>query len=470
MLIRLVLAELRHRPGRALFLLSGYTLGVAVMVVLLAVGEAMLSQAREGELVGGGDLIVVPAGIGTEMLRAGGVESRFLGLDQARFLQRELFESPRAREEIGIRGGSPLLDGRRLELRAAGASTTVLASGEIPSRAALAGASPELLAGEWEDSERSRRWVSPTPEEFYAEIDAFHIPEGAAARDTTWSEWHYFNVVDEDRWIYLTLAVGGAMADAERWGGSVLLTVRDPDGTHRAVTAEVPSPEVSLDTLSPDLRLGEIGSVRFVEDRYRVHAEAGDHRVDIEMVPSRRRYLPPTDLGGRELISGYVAPALHARVTGTLCLPECVEVEDVSGYHDHNWGVWGDVSWEWGAASNDTATFLYGTVRGSVTDDETLFAYLVDDRGPRGLFRPEPLRYTGTRPLSVDGVTVRVPTGMAFEDPRRDLAVEIEITDTHVTRMERADRPFFVQMRGIATVRHAGVTERVVGFFETYID
>jgi energy-coupling factor transporter ATP-binding protein EcfA2 len=57
-----VLAELRNRPGRALFLLGGYALGVAVMVVLLAVGEAMLEQARDRALVGGGDVVVVPAG------------------------------------------------------------------------------------------------------------------------------------------------------------------------------------------------------------------------------------------------------------------------------------------------------------------------------------------------------------------------------------------------------------------------
>ena len=72
MILRLVLAELRHRPGRALFLLGGYSLGVAVMVVLLAVGEAMLEQAKDRALVGGGDVVLVPAGISPEMLRAGG--------------------------------------------------------------------------------------------------------------------------------------------------------------------------------------------------------------------------------------------------------------------------------------------------------------------------------------------------------------------------------------------------------------
>ena len=97
MILRLAAAELRHRPGRAAFLLFGYAMGVAVMVVLLAVGEAMLMQARDKELVGGGDVLLVPAGISPERLRSGSGGGLFLGIDHARFLQRNLLESPRGR-------------------------------------------------------------------------------------------------------------------------------------------------------------------------------------------------------------------------------------------------------------------------------------------------------------------------------------------------------------------------------------
>src|SRR5688572_12545906 len=101
MILQLVWSELRHRPGRAAFLLGGYSLGVSVMVVLLAVGEAMLEQARDRALVGGADVVVVPAGISAEMLKAGGATSLFLGIDQARFVQRTVLESARGREERG---------------------------------------------------------------------------------------------------------------------------------------------------------------------------------------------------------------------------------------------------------------------------------------------------------------------------------------------------------------------------------
>jgi len=50
MLLRLVIAELRHRPGRALFLLGGYSLGVAVMVVLLAVAAFVTLRPSFGSV------------------------------------------------------------------------------------------------------------------------------------------------------------------------------------------------------------------------------------------------------------------------------------------------------------------------------------------------------------------------------------------------------------------------------------
>ena len=281
MILRLALAELRNRPARALFLLGGYALGVAVMVVLLAVGEAMLEQARDRELVGGGDVVVVPAGISAEMLKAGGVSSLFLGIDHARFLQRNLLESPRGRREHGIRSASPILDGKPVELYAGERRITVIATGEIPSRARAAGASPDLLSGRWMDSDADRQWMAPTQAELLREIDRFHIPP---VRDSTWAEWHYFNVVlDERRWVYATLMVAGEVGVPGRWGGRILLTVREPDGTHRSLTRDLPGEQVRFDTASPDLRFGERAYVRLEGDAYRVAADAGGVRVDLRV-------------------------------------------------------------------------------------------------------------------------------------------------------------------------------------------
>jgi hypothetical protein len=469
MIVRLALAELRNRPGRALFLLGGYALGVAVMVVLLAVGEAMLEQARDRDLVGGGDVVVVPAGISAEMLKAGGVSSLFLGIDHARFLQRNLLESPRGREDHGIVSASPILDGKQVELYAGDRRIGAIASGEIPSRTAAAGAAPRLLSGRWADTEADRRWTDPSRPELLREIDRFHVPP---VRDSTWAEWHYFNVVlDEGRWIYATLMVAGEVGVPGRWGGRVLLTVREPDGTHRSLTRDLPGEQVLFDTASPDLRFGDRAFVRQEGDGYHVAADAGGVRVDLRVTPAPGRYFPPTDLGSDSLISGYVTPALYARAEGTVCLPRCEAVRGAQAYHDHNWGVWRDVSWEWGSASDAELSLLYGVVRGAGTGTEGLFAYLVDGRGVRGVYRPGAIRFTEMQTVAVGGRSIRVPRRFVFEDARQGMRVTVDVEAVHVTDMNRATRRWFVQMRGTATVTERGRTIGTLrGFFETYVD
>jgi hypothetical protein len=471
-ILRLALAELRNRPGRALFLLGGYALGVAVMVVLLAVGEAMLEQARDKELVGGGDVVVVPSGVSAEMLKSGGVASLFLGIDHARFIHRQLLESPRARREHGVVAASPLLDGKQVELFARGRVWTAVGAGEIPSRARAARALPTLLSGRWDDSDADRAWAAPSADRLFREIDHFHLPTGDAARDSTWAEWHYFNVVlDERRWVYLTLAVGGRVGTPGQWGGQILMTVREPDGTHRSLTRNLTDREIRFDTASPDLRFGERAGVRQEAGVYHVTADAGGARVDLRVTPAARRYFPPTDLGGSALVSGYVAPALFARAEGTVCLPRCEAVRGAQAYHDHNWGVWRNVSWEWGSASGEEMSLLYGVVRGDSTTTEGLFAYLVDARGVRGVHRPGPIRFTETQPARSGGRTIQVPRRFHFEDPSTGLRVDVDVASVHLTDRERPRRRYFVQMRGTATIReHGQVVARLPGFFETYVD
>jgi hypothetical protein len=473
MLLRLVVAELRHRPGRALFLLGGYSLGVAVMVVLLAVGEAMLDQAKDRALVGGGDVVLVPAGISPEMLRAGGATSLFLGIDHARFVQRDVLESPRGREEYGVVAASPVLDGKLVELTAGGASWRATAAGEIPSRARAAGAAPDLLAGTWRDGPADRLWADPAPGELYDQLDHFHLPAGAAAHDSTWAEWHYFNVVlAPDRWIYLTFMVAGRVGEAGRWGGRILLTVRDASGAHRAVTRDFPDAEVRFDTTSANLRFGARDGVTQSGGVYRVSARAGAERVELTVRPAPRRYFPPTELGGRELVSGYTAPALSATADGTVCLPVCELVRGARAYHDHNWGVWRAVSWEWGSASDARLSLLYGVVRPDTASREpSLFAYLVDDRGVAGLFRPGAPRVLEWQDASSGAVRLRVPRRFAFEDPRRGMRTVVEVSAFHITDTGRPRRRFFVQMRGEAEVTAPRTAaHRLTGFFETYVD
>jgi hypothetical protein len=415
---------------------------------------------------------MVPAGVSTEMLKGGGVSSLFLGIDDARFIHRGVLESPRARRQFGIRAASPVLDGRQIEITAGGRSWTVLATGEIPSRARAAGAGPELLRGRWTDSPADRLWAEPTQAQLLWDMDRFHLPRGKAAGDSTWAEWHYFNVVlAPDRWVYVALIIRGRVGTPGEWRGEVSITARDADGTHRPLTRTVPDQIIRFDTLSPNLHFGTESYVRLVGDTYHVRAVADGGSVDLRVHPAPYRYSPPADIGGSALVSGYVAPALYARAEGTVCLPRCEPVQHAQAYHDHNWGVWQNVSWEWGSASNERLSLLYGVVRGDSTATQGLFARLMDNEGVRGLYRPGPVRFTGTRTVAVGPARVRVPTGFVLSDPRRELEVTVDVTAAHMTDFQRRQRRYFVQMRGTATVRERGMQpERLQGFFETYVD
>lgn len=477
MIRRLVLAEMRNRPGRAALLLGGYALGVAVMVVLLAVGEAMLTQARDRALLGGGDVIIVPAGITPEMLKAGGTNALFLGLEQARFIHRQILESPRGREELGISASSPILDGRLVRISHQGRAVQAIASAEIPSRAEAAGAAPRLLSGRWSDSRADRQWAEPSPEELYHEIDAFHLPYGSAVGDSTWAEWHYFNVVlDEDRWIYLTYMVGGRIGTPGEWGGRLLVTLRDADGTHRSISRDFEESAVRFDTTSADVTFEGGGSVVQRDGAYRLLGSADGVELDLTIRPRPHRIFPPSDLGGNGLVSGYVVPALAATAEGRVCLPDgearaCETVSAAPAYHDHNWGVWRDVSWEWGAASGESLSLLFGAVHTSESRDQGLFAYLVDDRGVRGVYRASSIGKVGGVFVDVGGARVEVPSRLTFTDSRRGIEVEIDIEDRQVTDLERVGARYFVQMRGTALVRLPGSPpQRLSGFFETYVD
>ena len=80
MIWRIALRNLGFRKLRTMFLLAGYGLGVAVMVVLLSVGDAMIAQASDEKLIGGGDVTVLPEGLDVEVMKTGGVGGLFFSI------------------------------------------------------------------------------------------------------------------------------------------------------------------------------------------------------------------------------------------------------------------------------------------------------------------------------------------------------------------------------------------------------
>lgn len=492
LILRLAFGGLRDRPWRTLFLLVGFGLGVGVMITLLAIGEAMVLQSKDERLIGGGTISVLPEGLSLEVMKTGGVGGMFVNIPNARFVYRQVLASLRLADVVSA--VAPQTDGQLLYLKDSdGNEYAVRAMGEIPSATRAVGAGPTLRAGRWDDDAYDRRFLAPTPYELRAEIDRFHhSPAGLSSEQReSWGEWHYFNVLraDAKQWAFITLAVGGDVPRGE-WGGQVLITVHEEGRRERRFEALVPNTAIALDTTSANLRLGSSAVTLLDDGRYRVRATAREQGggsavvVDLVVTPEPSAYFPGANIGGESIVSGYAVPALRAQATGTLCVSgRCERYDAAQSYHDHNWGVWQDVTWEWGSARVGAYSLLYGRVMrdGTSTVDEPLFVYLVDSLGFAGIFRPQRIRYEDGRELRVDGRSIRLPRRALLFDARGPdtLRIELDIEDAVATPM-RGRRPgaartvnrVFIQMKGQARLsgRLAGrvLTGAGTGFFESW--
>ena len=168
----------------------------------------------------------------------------------------------------------------------------------------------------------------------------------------------------------------------------------------------------------------------------------------------------------------------------------CEQFDDAQSYHDHNWGVWHGVSWDWGATRAGAYTLLYGRVAppDSAGNTQPFFVYLTDSLGFRALFRPHEIAYEDGRTIEVNGRdsasaesqrccrTRAAPTRCASSSTIEDAIG----SDTRTSLIERGDaadaqrivKPYFIQMKGRATISGrvggAPVAGAGTGFFETY--
>lgn len=330
MLSLLALRNFLHKPWRSALLFLGFGMGVSVMIVLLSIGEAMVTQAMDERLVGGGDVTVLPEGIDIEVMKTGGLGGLFFSIANARFLYLQLLAAPRLAG--AVRAVAPQSEGKLLYVTTAdGVEHPVRATGEIPSATAAVGAAPVVAAGEWHDDDADRRWTRPTRAELEADIDHFHVPAANLANRPSWAEWHYFNVVSADRrrWAFITFMIAGEVPDG-RWGGRVLITTHETGaaGTReRRFTATVPPAGIEFSTTSPDLRIGTSRVTVLPDGRYALAATAeedgtghGRLRLDLVVAPVPGAYFPGTAIETGDFTSGYTVPGLEANATGTLCV------------------------------------------------------------------------------------------------------------------------------------------------------
>jgi hypothetical protein len=474
----LAFRHLLVRKLRSLFLLVGFSLGVGVMIVLLSVGQAMLEQSRDASLVGGGEVTVLPQGIDVEAMRTGGLGGMYFGIDRARFLGRQILGGERQRRLVRV--VSPGIEGKLLYLRHGDRTIAVRAGGEIPSRARAVGSGLDVRRGRWEDTGVDSSYMAPTRQQLYDELDRFHLP---AKPDSSWGEWHYFNfVISPDEWWYVTYLIGGQPPR-----GQLLVTHRRTDGGYERFVSQAPSDQVKFDTTRADLAIGS-SFVRQRNGSYRLkglaRGRAGRVSLDVSVTPTPNRYFPPVEFRDEGFVSGYVVPGLVANGSGSICLGQrCSRFSDIPAYHDHNWGIWEDVTWEWGAARGSRLSLLYGGIyrpestgnAGTSNTSSPFFMTLVDSLGVEQVLRFGRIRYQGLRPASgILGATSPERFSIVAGRESDSLRLDVRVVDALATRMGTGGfRRVFLQMRGRFSLSGRALGKAVAdsgsGFFETYV-
>ena len=137
----------------------------------------------------------------------------------------------------------------------------------------------------------------------------------------------------------------------------------DRDGRTTSYSARDEVNEHVVLDKAPDLDIAG-SSVRLDGQRYLISLHLPGMTGQLTLDPAVGRSLPPAVLrGARGWLSGYVVPVLSGRLSGTLTSGgETVAFDGASGYHDHNWGFWRDVRWQWGQVSGGDLSFIYGRV------------------------------------------------------------------------------------------------------------
>ena len=184
------------------------------------------------------------------------------------------------------------------------------------------------------------------------------------------------------------------------WSRPTMRRLGGPAREHRFVATFAPR-DVVFSTTSPDLRIGPSSVIVRPDGRYAITAHAkepggaGVLDLDLLVSPAPGAYFPGGAIETGDFASGYVVPALVADATGRIRVDHvCDRYDGTQAYHDHNWGVWRGVTWEWGAARLGRFGVLYGRVQppDSLGGSAPLFVYLVDSLGFRAVFRPQSYR------------------------------------------------------------------------------
>jgi hypothetical protein len=451
MIVRLALRSLLSRPVRSAVLAGGFGLGVAVMVALLGIGDVILDQARAPALVGGGDVIV--GGASGRVTSAKFVLSGVLGTGP--LASRAVAAAPSARANVY------LLDDR--------GSTAIRVRGGIPSLERALKDPETSGVSTWLDNEGDREWTSPNPESVLRSMDRFHPIPDLPARAASWSEWLYFNGRAGSARFYLSFIAGSRLPSGRQLVSVRLQLERDAQMTSFSDGAEID--EGTLLATAPDLTV-KTNRVRLVGREYRISidlpAESGRGRASgdlvVRAIPGRS--LPPFSIrGAAGWVSGYTVPVMAAELDGEIRVTsgshqQAIDLRGGSAYHDHNWGFWEGVSWQWGQVQHSGLSFVFGRIfpPADAVDTGRLPGFMIalDAGGPVGYATDVTIDETN------DPATNR-PQRVVIRGRGQGLTVTLDLAIDHTTATRMHAGGFgggldFLQLRGTyrVTGRAAG--------------
>jgi hypothetical protein len=379
MMLRLACRSLLTRPIRAAVLAAGFGFGIAVMAELLGVGHVILEQARSPALNGGGDLVV---------------RGPFGSVPSARFVTSSVLGAPDLADRVAV--ASPSRHSR-VFLMTRNGPVAVSATGGIPSLERSLGDSEIAGIKSWTDAPGDDRWSRPESGDVLRGMDRFHAMPDVPARARSWAEWLYFNGRTRDGRlrVYVTFLVGPradtpgkrnatVRVQIERDGRSsnysahgeveeALVLANAPDleiagnrvrlegRTYRMTLAVDPDRDASVTEL---LRPGIAGLKPRATSVGQGSSPASQVTGEIVLDAAPNQSLPPSAIrGAGGWVSGYVVPVLAGTMRGTLRIGgESLVFENAVGYHDHNWGFWEGVSWQWGQVAHGDLSVVYGRI------------------------------------------------------------------------------------------------------------
>jgi hypothetical protein len=435
MIGRLAFRSLTAHPVRSAVLAAGFGVGVAVMAILLGVAAIVLEQAQSPALVGGGD-----------------VNIRLSLAVPARVVLSGTLQSDALRPRIRAAAASHTTD---LFLLRDGKATRVAARGGIPSVERELG-DPEVAGMEaWRDTREDSEWTRQSPETVLRQIDRFHGLPDVPEWSDSWAEWLYFNGRSNDAHFYLTFMTGPRAKSGNRFASVRLQLERNGKMESYATSAELTDAEIAK---APDLTIGN-NSVRLDGLVYRIRLDlrgaAGQRAVgELALQASPGRLVPPVEIAGaRGWRTGYVVPVMSGALDGALMVSnDRVSLTGGTGYHDHNWGFWKGVSWQWGQAQQGNLSVIYGRVLPppEAADPERIPGF-VGALGPDG-----PLGYSTDVRITETNDDKGQPRTIAIRARSSSLSLDLrfDVASTVTSRMQGAlaNDVDFLQMRGQYTV------------------